>query len=84
MAAIRMIAAGMADQVEWPIARGNPGPSQPRPAATANTGESDAMAKKSPLEGGDKVAVSVRQMADVRGTSAISGAQRGDRSASMT
>ena len=40
--------------------------------------------KKSPLEGGDKVAVSVRQMADVRGTSAISGAQRGDRSASMT
>jgi hypothetical protein len=43
------------------------------------------MAKKSPPElGGDKVAVSVRQMADVTGTSAISGAQRGDRSASMT
>jgi hypothetical protein len=40
------------------------------------------MAKKSPPElGGDKVAVRVRQMADVTGTSAIS--QRGDRSASM-
>ena len=84
MAASRMIAAGIADQVEWPIVRGNPRPSQPRPAAATNAGESDAMAKKSPPKlGGDKVAVSMRQMADVT-TSAISGAQRGDRSASMT
>jgi hypothetical protein len=40
--------------------------------------------QKTPPElGGDKVAVSVRQMADVT-TSAVSGAQRGDRSALMT
>jgi hypothetical protein len=45
MAASRMIAAGIADQVEWPIVRGNPRPSQPRPAAATNAGESDAMAK---------------------------------------